>query len=249
LNGATSDDLTPQTSGLATQIAAGSVGTALMFIGGNDFINAFQSPNASQILPTLPSHVLTNVVTAVTTLLTASPTAHVVVANLFDLSQLPVSKQLLAAGLVTQAQLTQFSQLIAGYNTALAAQLAGNARVALVDLNASAGSALSQKTITFGGQTIDVQTPGDDYHHLFLADGLHIGTIGQAEVANAYIAAADEKFNAGIAPLSEAEIVQFAKSTQGAAVPLPPAWISGGMGLVLLMVIMIGTRSAAARRL
>jgi hypothetical protein len=246
LDGATSDDLPAQTSGLAQQIAAGSVGTAFMFIGGNDFINAVQSSNASQILPGLPQHVLTNVVTAVSTLLAASPTAHVVVANLFDLSQLPVTKQLVAAGLISQAEANAIGQLIAGYNAALATQFASNSRVALVDLNSTAGAILGQKTIQFGGQTIDVQTPGDDYHHLFLADGLHVGTVGQGEIANAFIAAADSKFNSGIAPLSETEIVQFAQGVQSVAIPIPAAWASGTIGLLLLLLIMRRIARSAA---
>jgi hypothetical protein len=237
LNGATSDDLPAQTSGLAQQIAAGSVGTAFMFIGGNDFLNAAASPNPTQALANLPQHVLTNVVTAVSTLLAASPTAHVIVANVFDLSQLPVTKQLVAAGLITQAEANAFGQVIAGYNAALATQFASNSRVALVDLNATAGAALGQKTVQVGGQTIDVQTPGDEYHHLFLADGLHVGTVGQAEIANAFVAADDSKFNTGIAPLSANEIVQFAQGVQSVAIPIPTAWASGALGLALLLVI------------
>src|SRR4051812_48586160 len=50
LDDATSSDLVPQTTGLAGQIGAGTVGTALVFIGGNDFIHAIQSPNPAQAL-------------------------------------------------------------------------------------------------------------------------------------------------------------------------------------------------------
>ncbi len=235
LSGATSDDLPPQTAGLAQQIASGKVGTAFVFIGGNDFINAVQAPNPGAVLPTLPQHVLTNTLTAIGTLLAANPNAHIVISNLFDVSQLPLTQQAIAAGLLTPAEAVQLGQLITGYNSALAAQLAGNPQVAIVDLNTQAKGLVSQPTFQIGGQTIDAFTPGNDFHHLFLADGLHTGTVGQALLANGYIAALDSQFGAGITPLSESEIINFAQSVQAAAIPLPAAWMSGGSALILLM--------------
>src|SRR5207245_444345 len=106
------------------QIAAGTVGTVFVFIGGNDFLDAALSPNASQILPTLPQHVLSNTLTAIGALLAANPNAHVVISNLFDISQLPVTKFAIAIGFLTQTEANQISQLIDGYNSALAGQLA-----------------------------------------------------------------------------------------------------------------------------
>ena len=43
----------------------------------------------------------------------------------------------------------------------------------------------------------DLATPGDDYHHFFLADGIHIGTVAQGLIADAFIGAIDAKFGAG----------------------------------------------------
>ncbi|HSV14761.1 MAG TPA: SGNH/GDSL hydrolase family protein [Tepidisphaeraceae bacterium] len=231
LDDATSADLGPQTAGLAGQIAAGQVKTGLVFVGGNDFIHAFLSPNPAQNIPAIPQNLLTNTVTAVSTLLAASPGTNVAVANVFDLSKLPITQQLIATGVLTQAQAGQVSQLISGYNAALAAAFAGNAHVAIIDVNTVANGLVSSPTLKIGGQTIDTQTPGDEFHHLFLNDGLHVGTVGQALIANGFISALDTQFSANISPLSEGEIIKIAQDAEAAAVPLPPMWASGAITL------------------
>jgi hypothetical protein len=236
LNGAESGGLATQTAGLAQQVAAGQVKTAFMFVGGNDFLDALQSPNAQTLLPAIPQALLTNVITAATTILGANPNAGIVISNLFDVSMLPVVQQALAQGLVTQAELQGVSQLVNGYNQALAAAVAGNSRIAIVDMNGLSQKILSAPTFSVGGVNIDRTTPGDQYTHLFLADGLHIGTVGQGLLANAFIDAADKQFSAGITPLSPGDIIQSARSVP-AAVPTPRAWEISVVGLLIVAVV------------
>lgn len=234
LTGATSNDLPAETSGLAAQEAMGQVGLSFMFIGGNDFIDAVESKNPAAAVAAVPAHLLSNVLTSISTLLAANPKAEIAVANVFDLADLPLTQQLLKAGVVTPAELAAVSQAITGYDAALASALASNPRVALVDVNALASLFVGQKTITLDGQTFDTVDPGDEYHHLFLADGLHLGTVGQGFLADGFISAVDSKFNTGIAPLSPSEIIQFAQSVKPSGVPLPPA---KGLGLVGFIVL------------
>ncbi len=233
LSGAQSNDLATQTAGLAQQVAAGQVNTSFMFIGGNDFLDALQAPNAAALLPAVPETLLTNVLTSIGTLLGASSHSNVVVANLFDITQLPIAQQALYFGLVTPAELKAVSQLITGYNQALASALANNPRVAIVDFNGVSQQILSAPTFSVDGVAIDRTTPSDNYTSLFLADGLHIGTVGQGLLANAFVSAADTNFNAGILPLSQAQIIESARSVP-AAVPLPRTWEIGLVGFLIV---------------
>ena len=58
--------------------------------------------------------------------------------------------------------------------------------------------------------TVSVRTTGDDYHHAFLADGIHVGTIVQGVIADTFLAAIHAKFGVPVTPLTPAQIVQFA---------------------------------------
>ena len=48
----------------------------------------------------------------------------------------------------------------------------------------------------------------------FLGDFIHIGTVAQGIIANTFISAIDAKFGAGMAPLSDTQIVQFARGVR-----------------------------------
>jgi hypothetical protein len=231
LSGAVSSDLPTQTAGLAQQVAAGQVKTAFMFVGGNDFINALESGNPQTTLPTVPQALLTNVLTSATTILAANPNAGIIISNVLNVSTAPVVQQALAAGLVTPSELADVSQLIDGYNAALAAAVASNPRIGLVDVNALGQQILSAPNFSVGGVTINRTVPGDQYNHLFLADGLHLGTVGQGLLANAFVEEADKKFNANITPLTGTEIIQSAEDVP-TAIPLPPSLAIGTVGLL-----------------
>ena len=81
----------------------------------------------------------------------------------------------------------------------------------LADLAAeTAALAMGPCSAPFDGATIDLTTPGDNYHHFFLADGVHVGTVVQGIIAEAFISAVDAKFGAKIEPLTPRQIVRFA---------------------------------------
>ena len=88
---ATTDDLVAsgQHTGLAAQVARGEVGLVVIFIGGNDFINALKGPDpvraAAEVLP----RALANHRVAVRTILDASPHVKLALVTLPDIRHLP----------------------------------------------------------------------------------------------------------------------------------------------------------------
>jgi hypothetical protein len=153
-----------------------------------------------------------NFTTAVNTLLAANPNVKVVVATLAEISMVPAAR---LAALTPQGQVlvAAVSASIARYDALVAAE-ASNPRVALVDL-ASATSLLASSptgTFTYGGATINLLTPGDDYHDFFLADGIHVGTVGESIIANLFVQSVDSKFGAGLAPISPRLAVRYAQA-------------------------------------
>src|SRR5262249_55391084 len=101
------------------------------------------------------------------------------------------------------------------YNAVITAA-AADPRVALVDLAAATALLASSPpgTVAFGGTTVDLRTPGDDYHDLFLADGIHLGTIGQSIIAGLFAEAIDTKFGAHLKPISPQQAVRYARRVQ-----------------------------------
>lgn len=225
--GATSTDMVEdQLPGLAKQVAAGDVQCAWIFIGGNDFLyllNALQAGQISaaafpQALAQTEATAQANFNTAVNTLLTANPHVKLAVATVPDVSVLPIVQ----AGATTpalQAAVTATSQAIQQFNANVTNVANGNNRIALVDL-AGLANELAQATastggsVPFGGTTINLTTPGNSYQDFFLADGIHIGTVGQGLIADAFVNAIDTKFGAKVRPLSPQAIVHYAKLVQ-----------------------------------
>ena len=210
-----------QLPGLTAKVAGGQVKYAWIFIGGNDFLDFLRAVQAGSItLAQAPAAVgaaetqaAANFTTAVDTLLAASPAVRLVVATVPDVSTLPIVQQELATMPQAQSLVTDTSQEIGQYNTTIHALAASDHRIALVDLAGQSAqlSELSGGSVPFGGTSIGLATPGDNYHDFFLADGLHIGTVGQGLIANDFVDAIDADFGAGVAPLSAQQIVRFAR--------------------------------------
>jgi hypothetical protein len=223
-----------QLPGLATQVAKGQVKTAWIFIGGNDFGYYLAGLYGGQIdpavaLPVLAqveSRLVSNVDTAVNTLLSANPSLNLVLVTLPDIRLQPYIQQL-ANNPVAQPILDATSQAIQQYNTFLKGIAAGDSRIALIDLATQASQIVGLGTqnnglVPFDSTQIDLTTPGNDYHHFFLADGIHVGTVVQGIIANDFITAVDAQFGGRIAPLTPDQIVAFARkvqSPQGARIP------------------------------
>src|SRR3954470_2392842 len=88
---ATTDDMirTGQHTGLAAQVARGEVGIVLVFIGGNDFINAMKRPDPMRAAGDTLSGAMHNHRLAVRTILDASPRVKLVLVTLPDIRNLP----------------------------------------------------------------------------------------------------------------------------------------------------------------
>jgi len=197
-----------QLAGLAAQVAAGKVDLAFVFIGGNDFRGVFTSSDPVATLGTVVPQAVTNVFTAVGTLLAASPEVNVVVATLPKVSVLPEVRGAIAGGFLPQALADAVDFAIDAFNQQLRGLADGSPRVALADVDALVTDILAPASFSVGGVTIDRDVPGNDAHNLWLADGLHAGTVGQGLLANLFVNAANEEFDAHIRPLSDREILR-----------------------------------------
>src|SRR3954453_2263910 len=98
---ATTDDLiaTGQHTGLATQVARGEVNLVVVFIGGNDFINAMKTRDPAAALQQVGPRAEANLELAVATILEAHPDVKVViitVPNGVKLSRISLSQYLFA---------------------------------------------------------------------------------------------------------------------------------------------------------
>ena len=82
----------------------------------------------------------------------------------------------------------------------------------LPELEARVAETMFPRFVGVAGRRIDRLAPGNAPNHLFLADGRHIGTIGQGLIAQRFARAAFVHFGLGIAPLSHREIVAIADS-------------------------------------
>jgi phospholipase/lecithinase/hemolysin len=239
-DGATSSELLAegQHTGAAAQIAGGQVGLALVEIGGNDFRGVFlPGANPAQIA----SDALTNTLTAVGTLLAASSTARVAVANVPDITLLPEARFAAAQDPTLVPLLAQVSGLIDQYNAGLAAQLGALPaadRVALVDVNGIFDAIINDPRFTVGGLSVDTLFPGDGPGHLF-ADVVHPGTVGSGKLANGFIDAINTRFGDTIIPLSDQELLT-------AAVPEPAGILTA---LVVAPLLACRPRRPARRRM
>jgi phospholipase/lecithinase/hemolysin len=216
------DMIRNQLPGLASQAASGQIRYAWVFIGGNDYLEALTGIATGAIPPSAAPALIAqvelqvdqNFTTAVDTLLASSPRVKIVVATLPDIRIVPIVREAMANP-QTQALVAAVSDSIRRYD-AVIASAATNPRVALVDLAAATAPLASSPTGTFvfGGTTINLLTPGDDFHDFFLADGIHLGTIGQSIIADLFAEAIDTKFGANLRLINPGEAVRYARRVQ-----------------------------------
>ena len=199
-----------QLAGLAAQAAAGKVGLAFVFVGGNDFRGVFTAPDPIVALETVVPQAVNNIFTAVNSLLASSQNVNIVVATLPKVSVLPEVKAAVADGILPAALVSAVDFAIGAFNAQIRGLAFADSRVALADVDDLVTDILAPATFSFGGIPIDRETPSNDPTSLFLADGLHAGTIGQGLLANLFVSAANDEFGARIRPLREREILQNA---------------------------------------
>lgn len=227
LNWARSDAESPdvvdlQLPGLARQVATGRVKYAWVFMGGNDFLHyaqrlAVTPPASSDALAAdvqrIAATAAENFDRSVLTLLAADPRVRLVVATVPTFRNLPIFRPF--AGLPGAGEAAAvIEQGLLAYNDHIRAVAASSGRIALADLATLYGpvSGGDVAAVPFDGITVDLVNPGNAPRNFFLADGLHVGTIGQGLIADAFLAAIRTEFGARVAPLTPGQIVHFARA-------------------------------------
>ena len=211
---ATTDDLINegQHTGLAAQVASGQVATVVIFIGGNDFIHALKSAHPDHELDRVLSRAMSNYRVALETILAASPQVRVVAVTVPDIRDLPMIRAMARERGISESLLNRYSAALKDYNGQIRSLALTHSQVAVADFDMAARIAnrFSQKFALVGGRRLDRIRSGNDLQHLFLADQLHLGTLGQGLMAQLIIGALDTKFADGIPPLNDREIIEYA---------------------------------------
>ena len=78
------------------------------------------------------------------------------------------------------------------------------------------------------GRRVVRSGPSDDPDHLFLGDVRHLGTVGQGVLAAMVVATINARFAAGVPPLSEREILEFAETHDRAPTKFAVGSAAGG---------------------
>ncbi len=212
---ATSTDMikSGQHIGLAGQVASGEVSVVVIFIGGNDFINALHSSDAAILVHSVPTRAQANLRIAVETILRASPRVHLLIATLPNILELPEFAERLERGLLSPTLALAFTAAVDQYNREIRTMAIEKARVAILDLALASRLALrpDRDHVRICGRTLDQTHPGNNPDHLFLGDFRHVGTLAQAVMANLVIHTLNVRLDARIKPLGVAEILDLAR--------------------------------------
>jgi lysophospholipase L1-like esterase len=217
---ATSTDMiNNQLPGLVKQVAAGDVKYSVILVGDNDALHLLQSAAKTPPTPQQAQAALNemgqtlgrNIQTAVTQLLAANAQSKVAVMTIPKLALAPITKSFIAANPSAAALIAGADQVIDAVNQQIRAFASNNPRVAVVDIDGLETTLKNSGTTTkFGNTTVTLTTASDDYHSFFLADGLHVGSIGQGQIANTVVQAINQKFGTKIKPFATSTIVNNA---------------------------------------
>jgi len=212
---ATTDDMieTGQHTGLAAQVADGKVKLVVIFIGGNDFIAVYKSPDPWATLASITPRAKKNFSVALKTILQASPDVQVLVSTVPDVSDLPEFQEPIRDGRIPSGLPAAVDRSIRGFNSYIRDLAGQDSRVAVVDsyMTAKVVGLIAQRQLVVAGRTVDRVYTGNDPDHFFLNDQRHAGTVGQGLLAKLIVDTVNSKFNAGIPPLTEQEIVTIAR--------------------------------------
>lgn len=211
---ATTDDMiaSGQHTGLAAQAARGEVTLACVFIGGNDFIVALKSRDPLAALRTAAPRAAQNYRNAVATILGASPDVKCVLGTLPDIRELPEFAESIRSGQLAREVADAFTAAIDAFNAEVRSLARREPRVAIMDfaLATKVANRLSPDALFVGGHRVDRLRAGNGPGHLFLADRRHLGTLGHAMLARCFIVTVNLRFRAGLAPLTDREILACA---------------------------------------
>jgi lysophospholipase L1-like esterase len=204
-----------QHTGLAEQVARGQVDVVVIFIGGNDFIDALHSRDAAKVVQPVLSRAMANLRIAIETILKASPHVQVLVATLPNVLELPEFAEHLEQGRLSPSLAASYAAEIKRYNAEIRTFALGTPRVVLLDLALLARLAPRPDGdhLRICGRPLDRTHPQNHPDHVFLGDSRHVGTLTQAVMANLVIHTLNSRLNARIKPLSVAEILDLTRTT------------------------------------
>jgi phospholipase/lecithinase/hemolysin len=208
-DGATTSDVISQGqhTGLAGQISAGQVNYAWVVAGGNDVLDLASADDPAAAAASLGQTLLANGQTILSTLLAAKADLKIVIATVPRLGALPAVKAAVAGGQVSQDLVNSADDAIAQVNTQIRQIAKSQKQVALADVDKLLQQMDSKKHLRLGKVTLDRETPSDDPHSVFLADGVHPGTLAQGLLANVFVKAMRKDFKVKVKPLSNTEIL------------------------------------------
>jgi lysophospholipase L1-like esterase len=211
---ATTDDMiaTGQHTGLAAQVARGEVQFVVIFVGGNDFINAMKSSRPLAALERTLPRAIANFRTAVETIRAAHPEVRLLLGTVPDIRNLPEFTTPIRNGSIPRSVADAFTAAIDQYNVQIRACGARDARVAVLDLELATklASRINPDYFYASGRKLDRIHPSNHPLHFFLADSRHPGTLGQALMAQVFIETLNVRFNARVRPLSGREVLRIA---------------------------------------
>lgn len=201
-----------QHEGLADQIAKGDVAIAVVFVGGNDFIEALHSSDPRANLQGLGRTAAANVKMATETLLAASPNVKVVIATVPDVRELPEFRTRIRERTLDPAIAASAVAEIDMFNAELRRLQASTNRIAIFDFAkiSKISQVLAPTHITVAGRKIERERVGDSPDRLFLGDSRHLGTVAQGMLAKFLADCLNKNCGTRIKPLDEREIVELA---------------------------------------
>jgi hypothetical protein len=199
-----------QVKGLASQITAGIVSYATVFIGSNDYgihTGTWQEIYNGTISDAAHAakniSVINNITSGVNTLVSAGARG-VLVLTIAD----PNDSAMIRSQYPDATRRLRATNAIKTVNAGI--RLLASSIVKVVEFGAWVGGILANTTFTVGGEVIRVNGVGNEPHNMSLAD-LHGGTVYNGIFANSiFIEFMNQTYNLGIAPLSDQEILQNA---------------------------------------
>jgi hypothetical protein len=199
-----------QHTGLAEQVGRGEVDVVIIFTGGNDFIHALSASDSKPDVQRILKRAIANIDLILDTLLQAGPRAHIFVATVPDILELPEFATRLRAGTLSPTTASAYSKAIKAFNRHLRMRAMPGGRVAIIDLalDVQLVPRPDPDTVIVSGRRLDRIHPANSDDHAFLADSRHIGTLMQGELANHIIDALNARLDARIKPLSVDEILR-----------------------------------------
>jgi len=213
-SGATSATLLSdgQHTGLAEQVAAGTVTLAYLGIGSNDFGFSYDSIYDGRLvgagLDAFVAAIGDNVRTALDAVSARGP-VKLVIGNVPDYGAAPTLRLLFPDA----AKRKRVTDATVAANAKIRA-LAVVRGIPIVDLFAFANAIfLEEGRLVVGGVEIDLTGSGSDPRNLFLADGIHPGSVAQGLIANVFLEAIRQAYVSTVAARSDQEILRDAGIT------------------------------------